>query len=80
MVTTGGEVKVVDVYISGGGPLLEVVSRGLVEVVVFTGPSSAGSLAWLANFLSAAAKLDVLEAFSEVLAPNEVTPLVGEVT
>lgn len=37
-------------------------------------------MAWLASFLRAAAKLDVLDAFSEALPPRDVTPLVGEVT
>lgn len=35
MVTTGGEVKVVDVYNNGGGPLLVVEALGLVLTVVF---------------------------------------------
>lgn len=40
MVTTGGEVRVVDVYINGGGPTFGAVSLGLVDEAVFTGPSS----------------------------------------
>ena len=41
MVTTGGEVKVVDVlYMRGGGPLFDVVSLGLVDELVLTGPPS----------------------------------------
>jgi len=48
-----------------------------IHVIIYI---PAGSLAWFASFLNAAAKLDVLDAFRAALLPREFTPLVGEVT